>query len=107
MLMDNTLFYVSTRAEREHYDRHCAWAGVRAGDIRESATGVVTELYDEGGEAMGILGWIGKRLARALQVERQLDKFIERVAAATIQPGPQPSKASKPLKPVKRNIAEP
>ncbi|KAG8712131.1 hypothetical protein FRC09_020198 [Ceratobasidium sp. 395] len=100
-------FYVPTRAEREHYDKLCAWAGVRAGDTRESATGAVTELHDEGVRGDGYVGMDRAKLERALQVERQLEKFIGLAPAATIQPKPKPPKAPKPSKSAKRKITEP
>ncbi|KAG8737170.1 hypothetical protein FRC10_008493 [Ceratobasidium sp. 414] len=98
-------FYVPTRAEREHYERLCAWAGVRV-DSGEGVTGLMAELCERTRvrEEQVVAGLDRQKFERAMQVEKQLEKFIGLAPAAAIQPKPKPKPLKSPKTKSKRMV---
>ncbi|QRV80878.1 hypothetical protein RhiJN_08893 [Ceratobasidium sp. AG-Ba] len=83
--------YVPTKAEREHYEKLCAWAGVRV-DGGQGVTRLMAELAERERERAGM---DKAQLEKALEVERHLQSFIGLAPSATI---PTRSKPPKPPK---------
>ncbi|KAG8700984.1 hypothetical protein FRC08_004339, partial [Ceratobasidium sp. 394] len=67
-------YYVPTRAEREHYERLCAWAGVRVDSGQGGVAGLMAELNEQARvREEEVAGLDREKLERARQVEKQLE----------------------------------
>ncbi|KAF8594388.1 hypothetical protein BDV93DRAFT_549244 [Ceratobasidium sp. AG-I] len=62
--------YIPTRAERQHYNRLCVWAGVKPEEEE------VQPLKSKSLAEIEGVGMSPEKLERAIQLERQLERFI-------------------------------